>query len=102
MRKLARRLLALLLIILLGNVGLSLVAAQVATQPPVVADSWPAHGFADTIISPANSLPNYDAARQPKQLWFVPGAGHSEPWCRRPPLRPPRGGLLPPLSALAF
>lgn len=36
------------------------------------------HGFADKIISPANSLRNYDAAGRPKQLWFVPGAGHSD------------------------
>lgn len=36
------------------------------------------HGFADKIISPANSLRNFDAAGKPKQLWFVPGAGHSD------------------------
>jgi len=38
------------------------------------------HGFADDIISPANSMRDYDAARQPKSLWFVPGARHG--WSR--------------------
>ncbi len=35
------------------------------------------HGLDDTIIAPANSRRDYAAAREPKSLWLVPGAGHA-------------------------
>ncbi len=34
------------------------------------------HGTADDIVPPENSERNYAAAKQPKQIWWVPGAGH--------------------------
>jgi uncharacterized protein len=36
------------------------------------------HGLADYTVPPDNSQRNFDAARQPKELWFVPGAGHAQ------------------------
>lgn len=36
------------------------------------------HGLADKLVPVDNSLRNYAAARQPKQLWLVPGAGHGQ------------------------
>jgi alpha-beta hydrolase superfamily lysophospholipase len=36
------------------------------------------HGDADRVIPDADSRALYAAARQPKQLWIVPGAGHVE------------------------
>ncbi|MGA7670724.1 MAG: alpha/beta hydrolase [Nitrolancea sp.] len=36
------------------------------------------HGTADTVVPPENSEQNFDAAGQPKQIWWVPGAGHVE------------------------
>jgi len=35
------------------------------------------HGLADKVVPPANSLRNFAAARPPKKLWLVPGAGHN-------------------------
>jgi fermentation-respiration switch protein FrsA (DUF1100 family) len=35
------------------------------------------HGTADTTITPDNSVRNYAAAGQPKELWLVPGATHA-------------------------
>lgn len=55
-----------------------------STQPVnVVADIAPTplyivHGAADPLVVPANSQLNYDAAGQPKFLWFVPGAVHGQ------------------------
>ena len=34
------------------------------------------HGLADTLIPPSQARANFAAAREPKQLWLVPGAGH--------------------------
>jgi fermentation-respiration switch protein FrsA (DUF1100 family) len=36
------------------------------------------HGDADTIVSPAHAYRLYQAAREPKELWIVPDAGHIE------------------------
>lgn len=36
------------------------------------------HGTADTTVPPGNSLRNYAAAGEPKQLWLVPGAAHTQ------------------------
>ncbi len=36
------------------------------------------HGTADTVVPPQNSERNFDAANQPKEIWWVPGAGHVE------------------------
>jgi len=36
------------------------------------------HGTADTLVPPQNSERNFAAARQPKEIWWVPGAGHVE------------------------
>lgn len=36
------------------------------------------HGTADREVPPDNSVRNYDAARQPKQIWWVAGAGHAD------------------------
>jgi uncharacterized protein len=36
------------------------------------------HGLADKAILPANSTRNIAAAKQPKQVWYVRGAGHGE------------------------
>jgi dipeptidyl aminopeptidase/acylaminoacyl peptidase len=35
-------------------------------------------GTADETLPPSNSIENYRAARQPKDLWLVPGAGHGQ------------------------
>ena len=35
------------------------------------------HGLADTAAPPANSERNFAAAGEPKQAWYVPGAGHN-------------------------
>ena len=34
------------------------------------------HGAADALIAPAQAAENFAAARPPKQIWLVPGAGH--------------------------
>jgi uncharacterized protein len=34
------------------------------------------HEDSDSVVPPENSLRNFAAARQPKQLWLVPGSGH--------------------------
>ena len=36
------------------------------------------HGDADTIVPPAHAHRLYRAAREPKELWMVPGGGHIE------------------------
>ena len=36
------------------------------------------HGLADTLVPPSNSVRNYAAARQPKEIWWVPRAGHTQ------------------------
>lgn len=36
------------------------------------------HGLADTKVSPANSQALFDAADEPKELWLLPGSGHTE------------------------
>ncbi len=36
------------------------------------------HGTADTLVPPVNSEQNFAAANQPKEVWWVPGAGHVE------------------------
>jgi fermentation-respiration switch protein FrsA (DUF1100 family) len=36
------------------------------------------HGLADYIVPVENSRRNFAAAREPKQLWLVPGAGHGK------------------------
>lgn len=36
------------------------------------------HGTADTLVPPENSERNFAAAKEPKQIWWVPGAGHVE------------------------
>ena len=36
------------------------------------------HGLNDQVVPPANSERNFARARQPKQLWLVPGAGHGK------------------------
>ncbi len=36
------------------------------------------HGTADTVVPPDNSERNFAAANQPKQIWWVAGAGHVE------------------------
>jgi fermentation-respiration switch protein FrsA (DUF1100 family) len=36
------------------------------------------HGTADDVVPPDNSEQNFGAAKQPKQIWWVPGAGHVE------------------------
>ena len=36
------------------------------------------HGLADSVVPVDNSRRNFAAARQPKELWLVPGAGHGE------------------------
>ena len=44
------------------------------------------HGSADHTVPPAHAEQLYAAAREPKTLWLVPGAGHIEA-LRRPELR---------------
>jgi len=36
------------------------------------------HGTVDQDVPPDNGVRNYDAARQPKQIWWVAGAGHNQ------------------------
>lgn len=36
------------------------------------------HGLADRVVPPDNSRRNFDAARQPKELWLVPDAAHGQ------------------------
>lgn len=35
------------------------------------------HGTADTLVPPKNSEQNFAAAKQPKEIWWVPGAEHA-------------------------
>ena len=35
------------------------------------------HGLADIYVPPDNSERNFAAANEPKQVWYVPGAGHN-------------------------
>jgi uncharacterized protein len=35
-------------------------------------------GLADTLVPPSNSRRNYAAARQPKEIWLVTRAGHTQ------------------------
>lgn len=36
------------------------------------------HGLADTLVPPRNSARNYAAAGLPKEIWWVPRAGHTQ------------------------
>jgi fermentation-respiration switch protein FrsA (DUF1100 family) len=36
------------------------------------------HGLADKAVLPANSQRNCMAAKEPKQIWWVRGAGHAQ------------------------
>ncbi len=47
--------------------------ARISPRPVLIIQ-----GTADQDLSPSNSLENYAAARQPKELWLVPGAGHGQ------------------------
>lgn len=38
------------------------------------------HGAEDATVSPAMAEQMFRAAREPKQLWIVPGAGHEDAW----------------------
>ena len=45
--------------------------AELAPMPVLII-----HGGADRIVPPDHALALYEAAREPKQLWLVPDAGH--------------------------
>ena len=47
--------------------------ARISPRPVLIVQ-----GTADHDLSPGNSIENYAAARQPKSLWLVPGAGHGQ------------------------
>lgn len=42
------------------------------------------HGADDRFVPLANALALFAAARQPKELWIVPGCGHAAAWARFP------------------
>ncbi len=48
------------------------VVASIAPRPVYIV-----HGSADPIIAPLHAERLYAAAREPKQLWIAPGAGHA-------------------------
>ena len=47
------------------------VIARISPRPLLII-----HDADDTVVPADNSLRNYAAAREPKQLWLVPGSGH--------------------------
>ncbi len=49
------------------------VIGQISPRPVLII-----HGLADYVVPVANSERNFKAARQPKELWLVPGARHGE------------------------
>ncbi|MCT2907532.1 alpha/beta hydrolase [Schleiferilactobacillus harbinensis] len=42
------------------------------------------HGAKDTFVPTKMVYTNYKAAKQPKQLWVVPGAAHAQSWAKQP------------------
>jgi fermentation-respiration switch protein FrsA (DUF1100 family) len=49
------------------------VVARISPRPILII-----HGLADFVVPVENSERNFAAARQPKQLWLVPGAKHGQ------------------------
>lgn len=49
------------------------VIAEVSPRPLLII-----HESGDAIVPVDNSLRNFAAARQPKELWLVPGSGHAQ------------------------
>jgi dipeptidyl aminopeptidase/acylaminoacyl peptidase len=49
------------------------VVSRISPRPILII-----HGLADYIVPVENSRRNFAAARQPKKLWLVPGAGHGK------------------------
>jgi uncharacterized protein len=49
------------------------VIAEISPRPLLII-----HEQGDLVVPPENSLRNFAAAQQPKQLWLVPGSGHAE------------------------
>ncbi|MFZ0594303.1 MAG: alpha/beta hydrolase [Bryobacteraceae bacterium] len=49
------------------------VIGQISPRPILII-----HGLADYVVPVANSERNFKAAREPKELWLVPGARHGE------------------------
>jgi hypothetical protein len=49
------------------------VIAEVSPRPLLII-----HDSGDAIVPVDNSLRNFAAARQPKELWLVPGSGHAQ------------------------
>jgi len=49
------------------------VIGQISPRPILII-----HGLDDYVLPVANSERNFAAAREPKELWLVPGAKHAE------------------------
>jgi hypothetical protein len=49
------------------------VIAEVSPRPLLII-----HDSGDAVVPVDNSLRNFAAARQPKELWLVPGSGHAQ------------------------
>lgn len=48
------------------------IVGRIAPRPLLIV-----HGGDDAIVPPAHAQHLYDAARYPRELWLVPGAGHA-------------------------
>lgn len=71
--------------------GELLTHARIAANRPIDAISAVAprpllliHGADDRFVPLANALALFGAAREPKELWVVPGCGHAAAWARFP------------------
>lgn len=53
-------------------------AAPIKGMPTLATPVFFIHGEDDTYIPPEASVRLYEAKREPKKLWLVPGAGHAE------------------------
>ena len=60
-------------------------AAKIAPVPLLIV-----HGDQDPYFPPEHARQLYLAAREPKELWLMPGMGHAEAACSRGPRRPHR------------
>ena len=60
-------------------------AAKIAPVPLLIV-----HGDQDHYFPPEHARQLYMAAREPKELWLLPGMGHAESACSQEPRRPHR------------
>jgi len=67
--------------IFLGDIAPRKYIAQISPRPLLII-----HGTADSLVPPDQTRENFAAAREPKELWLVPGATHCRPRLKNIPV----------------